>query len=98
MITKDTARKIYNCHHEIEKAGELLKEMKTEISKTGKPELTNAFGEKKGLQLGVPSSNSSQTLYDVPPELAYDVIAAHIRQKDQQLKELMAIAKIELNG
>ncbi len=98
MITKETAAKIYNCHQEIENTQKLLTDMKKAISKTGETKLQDAFGGRKGLQLGVPSGDTGHRLYDVSPALAVDVIEGHRQAKEKELLELRAIALIELKG
>ena len=80
MISKETAARIYNCHYEIEKAKKLIADMQEVIAKTGKIELKNAFGDMKGLQLGVPSGSDSHRLFNVPLDLAVGIIEAHIKQ------------------
>jgi hypothetical protein len=101
MISKQTCYHIWNCHNEIEKANELLKAMAEKLAKDEDkkaPELNDAFGTPRGLQLGVPSSNSGHTLYGVGIEMGVKVIEQHIKDKQARLVELMAIAKIELNA
>jgi hypothetical protein len=99
MITKETCVKIFNCHNEIEKAENLIKEMRDKLSQDKEktiPTFENAFGEKRGLQLGVPSGHSSHWLYNVSFELSIKIIEDHIVANKKRLEELMAIAKIEL--
>ncbi len=98
MISKETARKIFNCHGEIEKSNGLISAMKEAIKEEGTTDLKDNFGDRRGLQLGIPSGQSGHTLYNVPVEISIKVIEAHIEQKERQLKELMAIATIELKG
>lgn len=97
MLTKSTAIKIHNCHFEIEKANELIKRLKDSINEDGELVLKDAWGENaRGLQMGIPSSPSSHSLYNVPPLLALSVIDAHIKDQNRRLEELKAIALIEL--
>lgn len=98
MISKQTAAKIYNCHFEIEKAEKLIADMLEVLQQTGEMKLKNAFGDAKGLQLGVPSGNDSHRLFNVPPDLAVSIIEAHIKEQKRILSELSAVAKIELYG
>ncbi len=101
MISKETCVKIWNAYNEIDSANELIKNMaetlKTDSEKKA-PTIHNAFGDRTGLQLGLPSGNSSHRLYSVPVDLSVKIIEAHIQAQEQRLKELMAIAKIELNS
>lgn len=99
MITKETAVKIWSCHEGIENAQKLINDMaevlKANSEKTA-PRLSNAFGDRVGLQLGVPSGESSHRIFNVNPDLAIQIIEKHIEEQQQRLTELMAIAKIEL--
>lgn len=101
MITKETCVKIYNCYSEIENGKKLISDMAKlvkEDKEKAEPTLYNAFGERKGLQLGVPSGSSSHQLYGVSITLGVKIIEDHIKQNEERLIELMAIAKIELAG
>ena len=101
MITKETATKIAWTHQQIEDSNKLISDMaevlKNDEEKT-EPALYNAFGEKKGLQLGVPSGKGSHRIFDVNAALSVKIIEEHIKSKEKRLEELMAIATIELKG
>lgn len=72
MITKETARRIYNCYQQIEEIDRLKKEMLEEVEKTRKREAEShepipdsPFGRfGKGMQLGIPDGQ----LYRRPDE------------------------------
>ncbi len=99
MITKETCVKIWHCHNEIEKAKKLIQDMAKVVKKDTEkkmPELHNAFGDKKGLQLGIPSGDSSHTLYNVSPVLAVKMLEQHMIDQEKRLEELETIAKLEL--
>jgi|1185.fasta_scaffold00001_53 hypothetical protein len=101
MITKETCVKIWNAWNEIEKSEQLIKDMAERLSEDeakNPPTLYNAFGDKKGLQLGVPSGKDSHQIFGVSIELGVQVIEAHIEKNKKRLEELKAIAKIELKG
>lgn len=100
MISKETCVKIWHCHNEVEKCNNLIKEMASKIkqNKDREPTLYNAFGEKTGLQLGVPSGHESHILYGVSIDMGVKIIEQHVKDNERRLDELMAIAKIELNG
>lgn len=101
MITKETAVKIAYCHDEIEKCHKLIKDMAEVLAKDkekSRPTLPNAFGENVGLQLGVPSGDSSYRIFSVNAELSVKIIETHIEEKTKRLAELMAIASIELKS
>lgn len=98
MITKETARRIYNAYSEIESCDKLMKDMKEAIAKTGEPKLLDGFGHRKGLQLGVPSGDSGHRLFQVDPDLAVAIIERHREQQEELLNELRSHAIIELKG
>jgi hypothetical protein len=102
MITKETCVKIWNCHNEIEKSNRLIADMAEVLShdkEKSPPQLHNAFGDRQGLQLGVPSGSSdAYRLYNVSTDLAVKIIEEHIKMNENRLVELMAIAKLELKG
>ena len=84
MITKATAANIYNAHYEIEKAEKLLDELQKEMNKSGELKLSDAFGNKKGLTLGVPTSSNSHSLYNVSESIAIAVIKQNIEDKKKR--------------
>lgn len=98
MITKGTAQKIWNCYEQIERCKMLISDMKEELEKTGDERLIDAFGEKKGLQLGVPCGSGSHRLFDVRVDLAMNIISSHIEDNEKELLRLKALAEIELKG
>jgi len=101
MITKETCVKIFNCHNEIEKCEKLMvdmaKRLKEDIEKNS-PTLSNAFGEKRGLQLGIPCGDNAHQLFNVNIDLGVKIIEQHILDNKRKLTELRAIALIELKG
>lgn len=99
MITKETAVKIWNAHNEIENCDKLIQDMgKLLMDDKDKkePTLYNAFGERRGLELGVPSGKDSHRIFGVNADLGVKIIETHRSDMAERLKELMAIAKIEL--
>lgn len=96
MITKETCVKIWNCWNEIDNANELISSLNKGIKETNTPTIHNAFGERVGLQLGIPSGSDSRRLYNVPLELSIKIILAHIEEQKRKLRELEAICLIEL--
>jgi hypothetical protein len=101
MITKETCVKIWNAHNEIEKANQLIADLAKIVGDDkvkGAPHLRDAFGDRRGLQLGVPCGESSHRLYNVNLDLSVKVIQLHIKEQQDHLIELMAIAKIELSS
>jgi hypothetical protein len=100
MITKETAVKIWNCYNEIENAEKIISDLAESTKKSPEepPSLTNAFGERTGLQLGVPSGSNSHRLFGVNLEMSIKIIQKHIDEKNQRLEELKAIALLELKN
>lgn len=87
MITRETAVKICNAYQEKENAEKLLVELEEQLLKNN---------EGVGLQLGVPSGNSSQRLFAVSPKLSKQIITEHVKKQDERLVELMMAALNEM--
>lgn len=97
MITEDTARKIALAYREIETGEQLLTEINEAVSRRVAPDIRDAFGRQAdGLQLGVPSGNNGQRLFNVPWNLARPVIEAHIAQQRAVVAALSQKARAEL--
>lgn len=107
MITKETARRIYNCYQQIEKIENLKAEMLKEIERVRKEEEEetipipeeNCFGIfGKGMQLGIPYNGSpSMTIFNISPELAIKVMDEQKEKLEKDLRELDSIVRIELS-
>ena len=105
MLKNETIERIWHCRREIETSKKILVDMvntrkeeeerNRNFSKT-QPTLKNAFGEKKLLELGVPSGDNSHRLFRLSPQLAEAVINAHIANKEAELIEAEQCARIEL--
>lgn len=98
MITKETATNIALAHREIETAGELLKQISEALAKGRNPDLRDAFGRPRGLELGVPSSDTSRTLFNVPWSMAAPIIEAHIAAQRQVIVDLTVKAVAEASA
>ncbi len=98
MITKETAQKIWSCYEGIDKCKKLLCDMKEQLEKSGDERLIDAFGRKKGLELGVPMGNDGHRIFNVRIDLAIQIIEAHAKEQEDELRELEAIVKIEMKG
>lgn len=96
MITKETAYKVWNCYHEIEKSEKLLADMQEQLAKTGDMNLIDAFGRKQNLQLGIPCGNEAHRIFDVRPNLAIRIIEQHISDQQELLDKLYLTVKSEL--
>lgn len=98
-LSKQTAMDIAYAHREIEIAEELLKEIREALKRRETPDVRDAFGRpQNGLQLGVPSGNNGQRLFNVQWSLAEPVIEAHIANQKAKLKALSNTARTELDN
>ena len=95
MISKDLARQIHNAHCQIENCDKLVSDMAKEIDNHGDEKLMDAFGHRKGLQLGIPSGDNCHRLLNVSPEMAIKVINEHKEFNQSELKRLNALALIQ---
>lgn len=107
MITKETARRIYNCYQQIETIDKLKAEMLEEVEKVRKREQENSdpipensFGRfGKGMQLGIPDGmSSSMRIYNISPEIALQVMDGQSEKLKRDLRELETIARLELSN
>ena len=106
MITKETARDVYNCYVQIEAIEKLKEDMLKEVKRVREfqekqtqpfPEKDNGFGRfGKGLQLGVPDGTAMR-IYNVSPALAVAVMDEQKKYLEQRLLELKAIIKLEMS-
>lgn len=109
MITKETARRIYNCHQQLEEIAKIKEDMRNEIEKAREQEKNDTqpiaergcgFGKYgKGMQLGVPDGiSSSMRIFNISPEIAIQVMDEQEQALKRTLNELEAVAKIELSA
>ena len=97
MISRETATDIALAYREIEVAEGLLKDVRDTMGRAKAVDIRDAFGRvQHGLQLGVPSGESSQRLFNVPYPLAVPVIEAHIAQLRAKLLASSERARHEL--
>lgn len=108
MITKETAREIYNCYQQIEEIDNIKNDMVEEIERARKkekeetrpiPENDNSFGKYgKGMQLGIPDGHySSMRIFSISPEIAVMVMDEQRFNLEKRLRELETIAKLEMS-
>lgn len=98
MISKNTATDIALAYREMERAQELMDEIEKRRSRYEAPDIRDAFGRPSaGLQLGIPSSDSSRTLHNVPWELCRPVLEVHIAHHRQRIAILSEKARLELS-
>ena len=97
MISKELCVKIFNAYREIEKAKDLRDGIDEALRKAEdvEPTFSNAFGDRVGLQLGVPSGPNSHRLFGVSPSLCKELINKHIEIMTDRLAELHAENKEE---
>lgn len=97
LISKHTATDIALTYREIETAEALLKKIDEACRTRTVPDLRDHFGRPAGgLQLGVPSGDSSQRMFDVPWGIAKPVIETHIAHQRAKLAMLCVTARTEL--
>ncbi len=97
LISKHTATDIALAYREIETAEALLKKIDEACRTRTAPDLRDHFGRPAGgLQLGVPTGDSSQRMFDVPWDIAKPVIETHIAHQRAKLAMLCVTARTEL--
>lgn len=99
MVNKELLVKIWHCLNEVEKCDKLLEDLEAEGKKTPNesPTLHNAFGEKVGLQLGIPCGKDAHRIFGVATELGVLCINAHrennVKRAEELEKELLEFLK-----
>lgn len=107
MITKETSRQIYNCHQQLEEIAKIKEDMLNEVERvrenekkgnTPIPEKECSSGKYgKGMQLGVPDGlHCSMRIFNISSEVAVQVMDEQEQVLKGRLKELEAVAKIEM--
>jgi hypothetical protein len=95
-ISKQTSMDIALAWREIDTVETLLTEIKEASSRRDAPDIRDAFGRHQdGLQLCVPSGQTSHRLFNVPWSLCAPIIEAHIVKQKALLNLLSAKALIE---
>jgi len=95
MITKDTAVAIAYAYREVETAEKLLAEISKQMDGGNQPDIRDAFGRQRGLQLGIPSGDNGHRLFDVPWTLARPIIETHIAAQRAVIASMTQKAVIE---
>jgi len=96
MITKEIARLIHNCYTEIESAEKMIEELQKSLNDKGEFELKDNWGNSRGLELHVPTSQSGHSIKRVPMSLALNVIKLHVITQEKELERLKDVCKIQL--
>ena len=87
-ISYETAKAIAYAYRDIEAAEVMIADVKKAIENHREPDFRDAFGRpQRGLQLGVPSGESSHRVFNVQWEMALPILQAHIAKQ----KALIAI-------
>ena len=106
MITKETALKVYNCYQQLGEIEKLQNDMREEINEAREkaknktqPLLEKHFTRHgKGLQLGFPDEyDDSMRVFNISPELGLSVMDEQKAKLQNDMRELEAICKLELN-
>ena len=96
-ISKDTAIEIAMAYREVETAETLLADILKGMDDHKAPDIRDAFGRRQpGLELGVPSSETSRRLFHVPWSLCRPIIEAHIAHHRARIELLTAKACEEM--
>lgn len=97
QISKQTAMDVALAYREVETAEKLLADVRETNRGRATNDIRDAFGRvQHGLQLGVPSGDSSTRLFNVPFSLAVPIIEAHIAHHRAVIVALTEKAKIEM--
>jgi hypothetical protein len=96
MITKEIAAAVWTAYNEIEQANKMVEELKKSLNDKGEFEITDNWGNSRGLELHIPTSMSGAKIKRVPFELAIDVIEKHVQAQQTELLRLETICKLLL--
>lgn len=96
MISKNTATRIAYAYSDIEAANELLRVIAEAQERREETDFRDAFGRRRGLQLGVPSGANGHRIMDLSTNLAEIIIRAHIREKASEIEALCELARTEM--
>lgn len=96
MITKEVASLIFIAYREIEEGTKMIEELKKSINEKGDFEITDNWGNTRGLELHIPTSMSSAKIKRSPFHIALDVIQEHIENQKKELERLKEVCRIQL--
>lgn len=100
-VSAETAKAIAFAHREIETAEKLLVDVDAAMSKSSfdQEDIRDVFGRRQdGLQLGVPSGQGSQRLFNVPFAMCKPIIEAHIANQRTIVQLYSEKAGVEAMG
>lgn len=99
VILRETATDMAMIFREIEVAEKLLDDVRDAIDRFTAKDIRDAFGRRvDGLQLGIPSGDSSHWMLQVPYALAIPIIEASIASHNARLSALNEKARAELSN
>lgn len=96
MISEETAIAIATAHREARVARELLEKIETGERENRPPDILDAYGRPRGLQLGVPTSDTTQRLFTVSHAAAKLILADHIEKQRGEIERLSNVALAEI--
>ncbi len=98
MISEETAIAIATAHRETRVARELLEKIDAGERENRPPDILDAYGRPRGLQLGVPTSDMSQRLFTVSHAAAKLILADHIEKQRGEIERLSNVALAEIEA
>lgn len=102
IISKATAEAIWSAHREIEVSEKLKKDMAASLKDYVRDDsdavLSDHYGRRRALELGVPNGSNGHRLFRLPPSVAGYCIDAHIANQQKLLAEACIMAQMELDG
>lgn len=96
MITKEIAMLIYNAYTEIEQGQKLIEQLRESLNEKGELDIHDGWGNKRGLELHIPTSSSGAKIKRVPPDMALNIIQRHIEDNQKELIRLKEVCRIQL--
>lgn len=96
MISQETAVGIATAHREIRVARELLDKIEAGEREGRPPDIADYYGRPRGLQLGVPTSDTTQRLFTVSHAAAKLILADHIERQRAEIERLSGVALAEV--
>jgi hypothetical protein len=91
-VKKDLLVRMWHAIDERERTLNLINEIKQQKSKAPdvEPTFRNAFGERCGFQMGVPSGPDSHRIYGVSPTMAEAVLNQHVIDIEKRIEDIEA--------
>lgn len=98
MVSKNTARLIFNAYMEIENAEKMLKDIKEHLNENAELELKDSWNNQRTLELHIPlpRSSSGYSVRQLPFDVAVTVLKNHIDAMKKELIRLKSVCELEL--